>query len=118
MQINELEVWKSAMDLAKNTFELANKFHETGGNGLAAQLRRATTAIPSNIAAAASRKYGKESLKYLFNAKGHIYEAETMFYLAEMLHYISEEERNNILEQLDTSRRLLFGFIKYYKRNS
>lgn len=118
MKITELEVWKAAMDLAKDVYELSNNFPEVENYGLAYQLRRTVTNIPSNIAAAASRKYGKESLRHLFKAKSFIYDAETQIYLAEKLGYISEEELNKILETLDTSRRLLFGFIKYYKRAS
>jgi four helix bundle protein len=118
MKITELEVWKSAMDLSQSVFELTQKFPEMDSQGLGYQVRRTVTNLPSNVAAAASRKYGKESLKYLFKAKGYIYEVETLLYLAERLGYISEEELTKIIETLDTARRLLFGFIKYYKRTS
>lgn len=106
------------MELAAKSYELADKFPETTTMGLGYHLRAAVTHLPANIAAAASRKYGKESLKYLFDAKGEVYEIESMTYLAEKLGYISEEERDVHLEILDTSRRLLFGFIKYYKKAS
>lgn len=118
MQVTELDVWKSAMDLAKDAYELSRNFPEVENFGLGYQLRTTVTNIPSNIAAAASRKYGKESLHHLFQAKSDIYHVETQLYLAEKLAYISEEELNEILEKLDTARRLLFGFIKYYKKAS
>lgn len=118
MKVTELEVWKAAMDLAKNVYELSKKFPEVENFGLSYQLRTTVTNVPSNIAAAASRKYGKESLRHLFKAKSYIYDVETQLYLAEKLAYISEDELNEVLETLDTSRRLLFGFIKYYKRSS
>ena len=118
MKVTELDVWNSAMDLAKNVFELSRNFPEVENFGLSYQLRTTVTNIPANIAAAASRKYGKESLRHLFHAKSDIYYVETQLYLAEKLAYISEEELNEILESLDTARRLLFGFIKYYKKAS
>ncbi|MEX0966335.1 MAG: four helix bundle protein [Bacteroidia bacterium] len=118
MKITELEVWKAGLDLSKSVFDLSEKFPANESNGLSFQLRRAVTYIPSNIAAAASRKYGKESLKYLSKAKAFLYETETLLYLAEKLRYINEQELEEIIESLDTSRRLLFGFIKYYKRSS
>lgn len=118
MQITELEVWKASMDLAKNMYELSRSFPEMEENGLGYILRRTVTSLPANIAAAASRKYGKESLRYLQKAKGYIYEIETQIYLAERLGYISGEEQLKAIEQVDTARKLLFGFIKYYKRTS
>jgi four helix bundle protein len=118
LQITELEVWKAAMDLAQKVYEVSGSFPEIEANGLGYQLRRTVTGLPSNIAAAASRKFGNESLKYLSKAKGYIYEVETQLYLAERLHFITEEELNTLLEQLDSAKRLLFGFIKYYKRSA
>jgi four helix bundle protein len=118
MQITELDVWKASMDLAKNLFELSRTFPETETGGLGQMMRRTVTSLPSNISVAASRKYGKESLIYLQKAKGYIYEIETQLYLAERLGYITTEELNQHLEQLDTARKLLFGFIKYYKRTA
>ena len=118
MKVTELDVWKAAMDLAEKSYQLAEKFPETTSTGLGYHLRTAVTHLPANISAAASRKYGRESLNYLFDAKGEIYEIESMTYLAERLRYITEEERDEHLEVLDTARRLLFGFIKYYKKAS
>lgn len=116
MQITELEVWKAAIELAKSTYELSGKFPEVENFGLAYQLRRTVTGVPSNVAAAASRKHGKESLRHLFRARDVIYEVESLFYLAEKLGYMTEAELEIILETVNTSKRLLFGFIKYYKR--
>lgn len=118
MQITELEVWKASMDLAQSMYEISYSFPETEPNGLGFLLRKTVTSLPANIAAAASRKYGKESLRYLMKAKGYIYEIETQLYLAERLGYINQEELTESIDKLDTSRRLLFGFIKYYNRNS
>lgn len=118
MKVTELDVWNASMDLAKQVFELSRNFPEMENFGLSYQLRTTVTNIPSNIAAAASRKSGKDSLNHLFDAKSDIYHVETQLYLAEKLAYISEDELNEILESLDSARRLLFGFIKYYKKAS
>jgi four helix bundle protein len=118
MQITELEVWKASMDMAAKLYELSRTFPEVEEYGLGMMMRKAVTALPSNVAAAASRKYGKESLRYLFKAKGYIYEVETQLYLAERLGYISSEQLMENLDMVDTSRKLLFGFIKYYKRTA
>jgi four helix bundle protein len=118
MEITDLDVWKSSMDLAEKMYELSRGFPETEEHGLGFLLRRTVTSLPANIAAAASRKYGKESLRYLEKAKGYIYEIETQIHLACRMGYITPEEQTGALEQVDTSRKLLFGFIKHYNRTS
>jgi four helix bundle protein len=117
MQITELEVWKAGIELAKSTYEITEKFPSSENHGLAYQLRRTVTGVPSNVAAAASRKHGKESLRHLFKARDLIYEVESLYYLSERLGFITESELETMLETLNTSKRLLFGFIKYYKRS-
>ena len=106
------------MDLAKLVYESSVKFMEPEPYGLGYQLRRTATTIPSHIAAAASRKQGQEALRSLSRAKDFIYETESQLYLAEKLGFMTQEELNPILDQLESSRRLLFGFIKYYKKNT
>lgn len=118
MQITELEVWKAGIELAKITYQITEKFPDVEKYGLAYQLRRSVTNIPANVSAAASRKHGKESLRHLFRARDMIYEVESHYYLANKLEYISDEELDMLLENLNTSKRLLFGFIKYYKRSN
>lgn len=118
MQITELEVWKAGIELAKITYETTEKFPDVEKYGLAYQLRRAVSNIPANVSAAASRKHGKESLRHLFRARDMIYEVESHYYLANKLGYISDDELEMLLENLNTSKRLLFGFIKYYKRSN
>jgi four helix bundle protein len=116
MQITELEVWKAAMELSKICFTTSAKFGDNETTGLGYQLRRTVINIPANISAAASRKHGKESLRHLFRARDLIYELESHMFLANKLDFINEEVLNQLIEALDTSKRLLFGFIKYYKR--
>ena len=118
MQITELEVWKAGIELAKTTYEITEKFPEAEKHGLAYQLRRAVSNIPANVSAAASRKHGKESLRHLFRARDMIYEVESHFYLSNKLGFITDDELETMLENLNTSKRLLFGFIKYYKRSN
>lgn len=118
MQITELEVWKAAIELAKRCYEITSDFPDTENYGLSAQMRRTVTNIPANISAAASRKHGKESLRHLFRSRDLIYEVESHIYLANKLEYINDELLESMMETLNTAKRLLFGFIKYYKRSS
>ncbi len=118
MQITELDVWRSSMDLTQELYELAEGFGKDDKHGLSLQIRDTAIEIPSNIASAASKKYGRDSLRYLYESKSAIYKIETQIYLAHRLEYLTEERFNEMIEKIDTCRRLLFGFIKHYKRSS
>jgi len=116
MQITELEVWKAAIELAKNCFDLSKKFPNSDHCNLGCEIRNITVKIPANISAAASRKQGKESLRHLFRARDMLFELESHLQFAQAMGFISTEELNHAVDLLGTSKRLLFGFIKYYKR--
>lgn len=118
MKVQELDVWKAAIDLAADTYKITSNFPEDHTQGLGHHLRTSVTHLPAKIAAAASRKYGQESLDYLFNAKSLVYEIETMYYLAEKLGYIDSDMLEQKIDQVDSSKRLLFGFIKHYKKTA
>jgi len=118
MQITELEVWKAAIELARKSYDITLKFPESEAFGLTSLVKRTAANIPACVSSAASRKHGKESLIHLFSARDLLYELESHFYLANKLGFITEEELNELLELNVASKRLLFGFIKYYKRNA
>jgi len=50
MDVEKLQVWQLAIDLAEKVYEITNKFPKQEMYGLADQMRRAAVSIPSNIA--------------------------------------------------------------------
>ena len=117
MHIIELDVWKAAMELAKVTYDVtAVAMLSNDDDSLALQMRNAATQVPVNVAEGASHKVSEEAIELLFEARHYIYELETLTYLAAMLNQISPDQQSQLLEQVDTSRKLLFGFIKHFKR--
>ncbi|MDO6623246.1 four helix bundle protein [Oceanihabitans sp. 1_MG-2023] len=62
------------------------------------------------------RKSNKETIQFLFIAKGSINEVETQLYLSFDLEYITELEWKEILKKLISYRKLLNGFVNYYKK--
>lgn len=78
--------------------------------------RRCSISVPSNIAEGIGRQSNKETIHILYIAKGSLQEVETQLYLAFDLEYISEEELKNILDKVISSKKLLNGFINYYKK--
>jgi len=114
----QLEVWKKSRELVKEIYILTQLFPKEELYSLTSQIRRASISIPSNIAEGIGRNFNKETLQFLHFSRGSIYEVETQVYLAFDLGYITQEQLNNILLKIEECRRLLHGFISYYKNKT
>jgi four helix bundle protein len=74
--------------------------------------------VPSNIAEGVSRNFPKETLQFLHIAKGSLYELETQVYLAFDLAYLNEKTLLSAFSQTEDCKKLLSGFINYYRNKS
>jgi four helix bundle protein len=116
MNYTELEVWKYARELVKLVYLLTKSFPKEEIYGLTNQIRRSVVSVPSNIAEGIGRQSNKEIIHFLYIAKGSLQEVETQLYLSFDLEYISNDELKNILEKVISCKKLLNGFMNYYKK--
>jgi four helix bundle protein len=114
-QYKDLDVWTKARELASLCYEVTRLFPKEEQFGLTAQMRRSAVSIPSNIAEGCGRNTAKDTLQFLFIARGSAYELETQFYIAFDLNYISKEQLNTVLDKITECKKLLNGFINYYQ---
>lgn len=112
----DLEVWIEARKLVKKVYKLTENYPKEEVYGLTNQIRRSAVSIPSNIAEGCGRQSSKETIHFLYIARGSLYELETQLFLSKDLIYITEEQLKSILSQVETCVKLLNGFINYYKR--
>ena len=110
-----LIVWKKSHELTLKIYEITKTFPKEEIFGLTNQIRRCAVSVPSNIAEGCGRNTSKETIHFLFIARGSIYELETQLYLSLDQNYIEKEEFENILSQIMLCKKLLNGFINYYK---
>lgn len=99
----DLDVWKEAMDLAKEIYLLTSKFPKEEVYGLTSQIRRSVVSIPSNIAEGAARNSSKEFIQFLYIALGSLAELETQLLLSETLGFINS---SNIFEKAERIRKI------------
>jgi four helix bundle protein len=116
MEYSKLEVWLEARKLVNLLYDYSKLFPKDELFGLTNQMRRAAISIPSNIAEGCGRQTSKETIHFLHISRGSLYELETQFYLALDQKYIDENSFNNVLKQIQTCKKLLNGFINYYKK--
>ena len=115
MNYTELDVWKSTRMLVKEVYVISASFPNEEMYALTNQIRRCAVSIPSNIAEGLGRRTNKKTIHFLFVSKGSIYESETQLFLAFDINYISKVGLEKILEQIIICKKLLNGFINYFK---
>lgn len=99
----ELIVWQKSLELTVLIFKATTRYPKTEIYGLISQMRRASVAIPSNIAEGYGRKSKKEFIQFLWIAYGSALELETQLILSKNLKFISNEEFekvNSLLQEI------------------
>src|SRR5208337_5175176 len=104
----DLDVWKEAMNLAKQAYFITSNFPKEEIYGLTSQIRRAAVSIPSNIAEGAARNSHKEFIQFLYIALGSVAELETQLLLARELGLVKDITLN-ITDSIERQRKLLLG---------
>tara|TARA_R110001583_G_scaffold41751_2_gene132619 strand:+ start:109 stop:471 length:363 start_codon:yes stop_codon:yes gene_type:complete len=113
----ELDVWLEARKLVKMVYTICQKFPSEEMYGLTSQIKRCSVSVPSNIAEGCGRQSSKETIHFLHISRGSLFELETQLYLANDLEFLSNEELKLLLIQVISCKKLLNGFINYYRKN-
>lgn len=96
----DLEVWQIAIELAVKIYKLTATFPKDERYGIIDQLKRAVTSISANIAEGFGRYHFKESVKFMYNARGSLSEVHSFLLLSRRLRLIDtkiEKEYDGIL---------------------
>ena len=68
----KLDVWKNAMELARQIYTVTGTFPKEEIYGISSQLRRAAVSVPSNLAEGAARSGPKEFIRFINIAQGSL----------------------------------------------
>lgn len=112
----QLHCWQSCYNLKRylkekviTTFPKAERFE------LHSQTLRAALSSTANIAEGWERYHYKESINFMRFARGSLAEILDHSIEARDCNYINPEHLNEIRTQIDTSMKLINGYIKYLK---
>ncbi len=114
----ELEVWIKSREMVKLIYQQTQLFPKEEIYGITSQIRRSAVSVPSNIAEGVGRRTVKDTIHFLYIAKGSLNELETQLYVSYDIKYISEKDLNHLLEKIIICKKLLNGFINYFKTKS
>jgi len=87
----ELKVWRTGMDLAGSVYRLTRKLPRHEEYRLSAQLIRAATSVPANIAEGFMRGTRKDYANFISIARGSLAETETLLLLVQRLELVWPE---------------------------
>ena len=115
MNYTELEVWKESRGLVKEIYTITANFSKEELYGLTSQIKRCAVSVPSNIAEGCGRRTSKDTIQFLYISRGSLYELETQVYLALDLKFLNQDEFDKLQDKILHCKKLLSGFINYYK---
>jgi len=108
----ELKVWQKAKDLAIHIYKLTTHGELNRDYGLRDQIRRSAVSIPSNIAEGDERDTDKESIRFLFIAKGSLAELRTQLQIAFEIGYLTRAAFDEIDKECIELGRMIGKLIK------
>jgi len=110
-RFEDLEIYKAALTVAKDVYELSKGFPKDETFGMRDQIRRAVASIGANIAEGFGRYHFKDKLLFMYNARGSLYEVKHFLYLAVEVGYLTNNKILVLVRKLDDLAVRLANFI-------
>lgn len=110
-----LSAWSEACDLAVAIYLMCRANGALLDVDIIRQLRRAAVSVPSNIAEGNSKGTNKDTLKYLYIARGSLAELETQIAICTKVGMLSFADAYLVAERCQRVGRLIGGLIRYWK---
>lgn len=108
----DLKVWHKAHQFTLDVYRHTKSFPPEERFGLTAQLRKAASSVPSNIAEGSGRTGDRELARFLGIAAGSASEAEYQLLLSKDLAYLAPQIHRDLDQQANEIKRMLNAFIK------
>lgn len=108
----DLDVWSIGMDLAAAAYEIARKLPKEELFALSAQIRRASSSIPANIAEGYGRQSSAELARFLRISQGSLRELETHLLLAVRVGMLRDADITEAMDLCSRAGRMLYRFLE------
>jgi four helix bundle protein len=105
----KLDVWREAIALAGEVYEVTGSFPADERFGLTNQMRRAAVSVSSNIAEGCSRSSSADYSRFLEIAAGSAFEVVSQAEIARVQGFLSDEARDTLYRHGDKIVRMLSG---------
>ena len=109
----ELDCWKKAAALRRTVSALTKAFPAEEKFRLTDQLVRASRSVTANLAEGFGRFHHQEYIQYCRQSRGSLYEIIDHLIVARDENYISENELNEMRNEVNACLAVINGFINY-----
>jgi four helix bundle protein len=109
----QLQVWQRGKALAVSVYRLTGHLPFSSDFGLRDQLRRAAVSVCSNIAEGDARQSVKETVQFLYIAKGSLAEVSAQLEIAAEIHPANAEELASLVRECDEISAMLQSLINH-----
>jgi four helix bundle protein len=110
-----LDVWSKNSELVNAVYMVTKDFSKEELFGLVAQMRKSSISVPSDMAEGTGRNSTNEVIHFFAVSRGPLFELGTQIYLSGELEFIKDEQIKISGTLLEENKKLLNGFISYYK---
>jgi len=108
----DLEVRKESIDVVERIYIQTKSYPEDEKYSLVSQMRRASVAVPSNIAEGYARNTLRDQIRFLYISLSSLSELETQVIISDRLKYLNSKK---LMEQIEIIRKKFLNMIKYHK---
>ena len=108
----QLKVWQKSHQLVLALYRITATFPRSESYGLTAQIRRAGSSIPSNLAEGCGREGDAELARFCRIAMGSASELEYQLLLARDLKLIQPDDYEELAQQTIEIKRMLTVFVQ------
>jgi len=115
-RFEDLPIWRKALKLTKEIYNLTNQPKFSKDFKLRDQIRGAIISVSSNIVEGFEKNNNNEFIRFLKIAKGSVGEARNQLYIALTVGYISQAKFNKINKELESLAEQIGGFIGYLEK--
>jgi four helix bundle protein len=111
-RFQDLEIWKLAVEIGNKLFDIAERLDKKKLYRFAEQLRGAGLSMSNNVAEGSGSTSAKEFIQFLNIARRSTFENANMILIFRLRGYITDEEKDDLLADLDSECRMISGFMK------
>ena len=115
-RFQDLEIWKMAIEIADELFDIADELEQKRLYRFAEQLRASGMSMSNNIAEGSGSSSDSEFARFLEIAKKSTFENANILIILNRRKLITEEKLNVLLEKLDHLCRKTSNFQKTLRR--
>jgi four helix bundle protein len=105
----ELKIWKNAMSISRNVYELSSTLPKSERFGLSNQMNRCSVSIASNIAEGSGRTTSKDFSRFLDISISSSFELETQLILSKEIY---QSNIDTTVKEINELQKMIRGFQK------